>query len=139
MTSPAMYIPSDQDRKFAEASTERARLQAAAYLPQLLDIVAEKALDPGATPKSVLDAAEFAYKVSGLAKRQEDKGQTGATIIFNLSGGKTLEVSTKPSQTAAPTPQTVEQDILDIVPSYVSSMEAHSDDFDLDLGDFDDE
>ena len=84
MTSPAPYIPTDADRKFAEASTERARLQAAAYLPQLLDIVAEKALDPSATTKAVLDAAEFAYKVSGLAKKQEEQNDKGR-FVFNIN------------------------------------------------------
>ena len=84
MTSPAPYIPTDADRKWAEASTERARLAAASYLPQLLDIVAEKALDPSATSKSVLDAAEFAYKVSGLAKKQEEQNDKGR-FVFNIN------------------------------------------------------
>lgn len=84
MSDMTPYIPNDADRKWAEASTERARLQAASYLPQLLDIVAEKALDPSASPKSVLDAAEFAYKVSGLAKKQEEQNDKGR-FVFNIN------------------------------------------------------
>jgi hypothetical protein len=84
MTDAAPYTPTDADRKFAEAATERARLQAATYLPQLLDIVAEKAFDPSASPKSVLDAAEFTYKVSGLAKKQEEQNDKGR-FVFNIN------------------------------------------------------
>lgn len=84
MSDMTQYIPTDADRKWAEASTERARLQAASYLPQLLDIVAEKALDPSASPKSVLDAAEFAYKVSGLAKKQDEQNDKGR-FVFNIN------------------------------------------------------
>ena len=84
MSDMTPYIPTDADRKWAEASTERARLQAASYLPQLLDIVAEKALDPSASPKSVLDAAEFAYKVSGLAKKQDEQNDKGR-FVFNIN------------------------------------------------------
>lgn len=84
MSDITPYVPTDLDRKFAEAATERARLQAATYLPQLLDIVAEKALDPSASPKSVLDAAEFTYKVSGLAKKQEEQNDKGR-FVFNIN------------------------------------------------------
>ena len=84
MSDMTPYIPTDADRKWAEVSTERARLQAASYLPQLLDIVAEKALDPSASPKSVLDAAEFAYKVSGLAKKQDEQNDKGR-FVFNIN------------------------------------------------------
>lgn len=84
MSDTTPYIPNDADRKWAEASTERARLQAASYLPQLLDIVAEKALTPEASAKSVLDAAEFAYKVSGLAKKQEEQNDKGR-FVFNIN------------------------------------------------------
>ena len=84
MSDITPYVPTDLDRKFAEAATERARLQAAAYLPQLLDIVAEKALDPSASSKSVLEAAEFTYKVSGLAKKQEEQNDKGR-FVFNIN------------------------------------------------------
>ena len=53
-------------------------------MPQLLDIVAEKAFDPSASPKSVLDAAEFTYKVSGLAKKQEEQNDKGR-FVFNIN------------------------------------------------------
>jgi hypothetical protein len=79
-----MNAPKDSDRKAAEASLEAARIAAAAYLPQLLEILTEKAIDPGATPKTVLDAAEFTYKVSGLAKRQEET-KTGPTFSVRIT------------------------------------------------------
>lgn len=137
------YVPSDSDRKFAESSLERARLQAAAYLPQLLDIMVEKALDPTATPKSVQDAAEFTYKVSGLSGKQEQKQSTGATIVFNLSGGKQITVSkgvtVEPEDQRANALECSTGNIIDNVPSYVSDLVTSAmDDMDLEL-DFDDE
>lgn len=145
MTSPAPYTPTDADRKFAEASTERARLQAAAYLPQLLDIVAEKALDPTATPKAVLDAAEFAYKVSGLAKKQEEQNDKGR-FVFNINF-KSGTVSVAQEKVSEPEQDPIEQLVAEApddtlalpeaIPAHLAS-EAFSDDLDLDLSDLDD-
>lgn len=146
MTSPAPYTPTDADRKFAEASTERARLQAAAYLPQLLDIVAEKALDPTATPKAVLDAAEFAYKVSGLAKKQEEQNDKGR-FVFNINfKSGTVSVAQEKVIEAEPV-DPVEQLVAEapddtlalpeVIPAHLTSV-AFSDDLDLDLSDLDD-
>ncbi|OHD24077.1 MAG: hypothetical protein A2Y38_14660 [Spirochaetes bacterium GWB1_59_5] len=137
------YTPTDADRKFAEASLERARLQAAGYLPQLLDIMVEKALDPSATAKAVQDAAEFTYKVSGLSGKQEQKQATGATIVFNLSGGKQLTVSNGASaKTIEAEPADALEcstgNILDSVPSYISDLVVSTLDdesYDMDLSD----
>ena len=53
-----------EDKKFAESSLERAKIQAACYLPTLLETLADRALDPAATNKTILDAAEFTYRMA---------------------------------------------------------------------------
>lgn len=137
------YIPTDADRKWAEASTERARLQAASYLPQLLDIVAEKALDPSASPKSVLDAAEFAYKVSGLAKKQDEQNDKGRFVFnINFRSGTVSVEQEKVIEHEAPA-NTAEKlvkeaaPLLDAIPEYAQSV-AFTDDLDIDISDLDD-
>jgi len=84
MNTPINYTPTEADRKFAEASIERTRLQSAAYLPQLLDALVEKALHPTATAKNILDAADFTYKASGLAKRQEEQAAKGPSFQVRI-------------------------------------------------------
>ena len=75
----------DADRKAADNAQEQARLLASAHLPQLLNIAVEKALDPTATIKNVLDTADFAYRLSGMAKKQEEKsGGPGFNLVINI-------------------------------------------------------
>lgn len=78
------YRPTDEDRKAAEAHLEIARLRAAANLPLLVDLMTERGMDPTATSKAILDAAEFNYKVSGLAKKQEEQVDKGR-FVFNIN------------------------------------------------------
>lgn len=115
-----MTAPTEADRKAAEASLETARLTAAAYLPQLLEILTEKAIDPKATPKAVLDAAEFTYKVSGLAKRQEET-KTGPTFMVKITlPGQNKEIVIGGG--TAEEPKTDEENLLDAVPEYVQAL-----------------
>lgn len=94
MALPTDYTPTENDRAHAERCMEQARLLAATYLPELLTTMVEKALDPTATPKVVLDAADFTYRVSGMAKKQEDKpAGPGFSITINIpSQGKEIVI-----------------------------------------------
>jgi hypothetical protein len=85
-------VPTDADRKAAEQSLEVARIKAAAVLPQLLEIMVDKAIDPMATAKNVMDAAEFTYKVSGLAKRQEESKAGPSFVVKITLPGQNREV-----------------------------------------------
>ena len=118
-TSLELYTPSDHDRKYAESQIELARLQAATYLPQLLEVMVDRALDPQAKSKDILDASEFTYKVSGLAKRQEEvKTGPAFSITINLPG-QNKEITIGHAQ--AP----VESDnVLDVVPEHIKSFGA---------------
>lgn len=143
MNNVSAYTPSDADRKAAEQAQERARLQASAYLPELLDIVVEKALDSSATSKSVLDAAEFAYKVSGLAKKQEEQNDKGRFVFnINFKAGTVSVAQEKVIEHEAPADtaeKLVEEaaPLLDAIPEYAQSV-GFTDDLDIDISDLDD-
>ena len=118
-----MHVPNEADRKAAEQSLEVARLTAAAYLPQLLEILTEKAIDPSATTKAVLDAAEFTYKVSGLAKRQEES-KVGPSFSVRITlPGQNKEIVIGGNTQAE---QSDEDNILDAVPSYIAALPAQN-------------
>ena len=114
------YRPTDDDRKAAEAHLEIARLRAAANLPLLVDLMTERGMDPTATSKAILDAAEFNYKVSGLAKKQEEQTKAPSfSLVINLpqSSGenRVIEIG-KPSESMI-------EDVtfLQAIPSYVTT------------------
>lgn len=132
----------DADRKAADNAQEQARLLASAHLPQLLNIAVEKALDPTATIKNVLDTADFAYRLSGMAKKQEEKsGGPGFNLVINIPqiGGetaRTIEIGS--SSVTRVTDAAVEETeaLLASVPDYITSALAEpvqSDFSDLDL------
>lgn len=132
----------DADRKAADNAQEQARLLASAHLPQLLNIAVEKALDPTATIKNVLDTADFAYRLSGMAKKQEEKsGGQGFNLVINIPqiGGetaRTIEIGS--SSVTRVTDAAVEETeaLLASVPDYITSAlaePAQSDFSDLDL------
>lgn len=132
----------DADRKAADNAQEQARLLASAHLPQLLNIAVEKALDPTATIKNVLDTADFAYRLSGMAKKQEEKsGGPGFNLVINIPqiGGetaRTIEIGS--SSVTRVTDAAVEETeaLLASVPDYITSAlaePAQSDFSDLDL------
>ncbi len=133
LSIPNGYKPTESDKACAEQAQEVARLLAKTHLPVVLTQLVETSLAPQATHKQVMDAADYLYRVSGLSAKQEAKQSTGATIVFNLSGGKRLTVSEK---TINDTPADLEAAILDVVPTYVTTLAA---DDDLTLGDLDDE
>lgn len=134
------YTPSDADRKAAEQAQERADYSICLPAPELLDIVVEKALDSSATSKSVLDAAEFAYKVSGeKAGRAERQGR----FVFNIISRREPSPWPRrcieheaPSDTAE---KLVEEaaPLLDAIPEYAQSV-AFTNDLDIDISDLDD-
>jgi len=98
---------------------EQAQLLASSYLPDLLTVLVEKAMDPAATPKVVLDAAEFSYRVSGMAKKQDIKPAGPSFQVKIVLPGSNREITIG---TAPP-----ERDVLDVVPTHVSSMAAMQD------------
>lgn len=140
----------DADRKAADNAQEHAKLLASVHLPQLLNIAVEKALDPTATIKNVLDTADFAYRLSGMAKKQEEKsGGSGFNLVINIPqiGGetaRTIEIGS--SSVTRVTDAAVEETeaLLASVPDYITSAlaePAQSDfsDFDLTLDNLEDE
>ena len=127
MALPTDYTPTENDRAHAERCMEQARLLAAAYLPELLTTMVEKALDPTATPKVVLDAADFTYRVSGMAKKQEDKPTGPSFQVKIVLPGSQREITIGAGSTD-------EQDILDVVPTHVTRLNSAASD--LLLGDY---
>jgi len=121
-TSLELYTPSDHDRKYAESQIELARLQAATYLPQLLEVMVDRALDPQAKSKDILDASEFTYKVSGLAKRQEEVKNTPSFQVRIVLPGQNREITIGGATPQPEPPRSDESDILDVVPEHVKSM-----------------
>ena len=132
----------DADRKAADNAQEHAKLLASVHLPQLINIAVEKALDPTATIKNVLDTADFAYRLSGMAKKQEEKsGGPGFNLVINIPqiGGetaRTIEIGS--SSVTRVTDAAVEETeaLLASVPDYITSAlaePAQSDFSDLDL------
>jgi hypothetical protein len=134
---PANYKPTDADREHAEAQQELARLLSKTHLPILVTRLVENSMSDAASHKQIMDTADYLYRVSGLSAKQEAKQSTGATIIFNLSGGKTLTVSDK---AASPPLQHDNEplDVLDVVPTYLSNLDLNIND-DLTLDDLDNE
>lgn len=117
-----IYTASEHDRKYAESQLELARLQAATYLPQLLEVMVDRALDPQAKSKDILDASEFTYKVSGLAKRQEEVKNAPTFQVKIVLPGQNREI-TIGGGSAAPEPTlSDEESVLDQVPSHVKTM-----------------
>ena len=120
-TSQDIYNPSEHDRKYAESQLELARLQAATYLPQLLEVMVDRALDPQAKSKDILDASEFTYKVSGLAKRQEETRNAPTFQVKIVLPGQNREI-TIGGGSAEPEPVSEEAAVLDQVPAHVKTM-----------------
>ena len=132
----------DADRKAADNAQEHAKLLASVHLPQLINIAVEKALDPTATIKNVLDTADFAYRLSGMAKKQEEKsGGPGFNLVINIpqigvETARTIELGS--SSVTRVTDAAVEETeaLLASVPDYITSAlaePAQSDFSDLDL------
>lgn len=73
-------------------------LEAAAQLAAVNLLYAQQALgerivDPTITTKGLLDIAEHSYKVSGMAKKQEAKEDTGKFIFQIIMGdGKDIQI-----------------------------------------------
>lgn len=151
MTTPATYTPTEADKKHADLALETAQLQAKSYLPILLNRLVERGLDPTAPAKQLLETAEYAYKLSGLAKRQEEVAKGPSFQVRIVLPGKNREI-TIGGGTAAPNPVTdaqegtqealqasTEPQVLAGPPEHVSgAMHAFPNDLDLSL-DFDDE
>lgn len=96
---------------------EQARLLASSYLPELLTSLVEKALDTKATPKAILDAADFTYRVSGMAKRQEEKPSGPSFQVKIVLPGSNKEITIGAAQ-----PGSDMLDALDVVPSHVADI-----------------
>ena len=142
MNDIAPITPSDDDRKAADNAQELAKQLASVHLPQLITIAVEKALDPSATMKNVLDTADFAYRVSGMAKKQEERASgPGFNLVINIPqiGGetaRTIEIGS--SSVTHVTDAAIEETeaLLASVPDYITKAlaEPRQPDFsDLDL------
>lgn len=142
MNDIAPITPSDADRKAADNAQELAKQLASAHLPQLISIAVEKALDPTATIKNVLDTADFAYRLSGMAKKQDDKSAgPGFNLVINIpqigsDTARTIEIGS--SSVTHVTDAAIEETeaLLASVPDYITSAlaePAQSDFSDLDL------
>ena len=142
MNYPIDYVPTQEDKKFAENNLELARLIAAAELPQLLTRLVKKAHDDTSSAKQIQDAAEFAYKVSGLAKRQEETDDRGR-FVFNINfsnSGATLTVAQSKVIDVEPIEKSVntavsETSMIDTLPTDVVEF---TDDLDFQIDEFDD-
>lgn len=74
----------------AASALERVRLKAAVNLEILATQATLKGLDPTASLRSILDAAEFNYKLSGMAKQVEpEKAQSPFSLVINIGGNST--------------------------------------------------
>lgn len=103
----------------AAEALERARLIASSRLCDLVEMVTDRAIEPQATAKTVMDAAEFCYKVSGLAAKQEPKQSgTGFSIQINIpqTSGAPSQSLTFDSTAHLDAPNS---DFLPPIPAYV--------------------
>lgn len=85
------------EKQEAAAALERARLKAAVHMELLLEALTLRGLDPVASVRTVIDAFEANYKVSGMAAKQlaaEQANQGGfrLNIILSDRGGAPIEV-----------------------------------------------
>ena len=80
------------------STNEEENLKLAAQVASINLVYAQKELalrvvDPTISTKGLLDIAEHSYKVSGMAKKQEAKEDTGKFVFnINFSGGQTLKL-----------------------------------------------
>ena len=125
----------DADRKAADNAQEHAKLLASVHLPQLINIAVEKALDPTATIKNVLDTADFAYRLSGMAKKQEEKsGGPGFNLVINIPqiGGETARTIEIGSSRAVETKKEEADSIdalLESLPDFIKNIEPENSSF----------
>ena len=125
----------DADRKAADNAQEHAKLLASVHLPQLINIAVEKALDPTATIKNVLDTADFAYRLSGMAKKQEEKsGGPGFNLVINITqiGGETARTIEIGSSRAVETKKEEADSIdalLESLPDFIKNIEPENSSF----------
>lgn len=135
MNDIAPITPSDADRKAADNAQELAKQLASAHLPQLISIAVEKALDPTATIKNVLDTADFAYRLSGMAKKQEEKsGGPGFNLVINIPqiGGdtaRTIEIgSSRAVETKKEEADSIDA-LLESLPDFIKNIEPENSSF----------
>jgi hypothetical protein len=107
----------------AALALENARLKAAVHLDLLSEELARRALDPVASVKTIHEAAEFNYKLSGLAAKQTAAAPIGGgfklTFNFNAarpSSGSARTIDVEP-----------EHDVLENPPAAVSLLMAQND------------
>jgi hypothetical protein len=127
----------DIQRKESADSLERARLAAAVNLEAVALRIGALAEEPGVTMKTLLDVAEFNYKLSGMAAKQQAQADQGSkfSLVINLPGGQTVEISgAQPKQVIENPPQgdfAVADEafaVLDDLPPYLTAEIPVSDD-----------
>ena len=125
----------DADRKAADNAQEHAKLLASVHLPQLINIAVEKALDPTATIKNVLDTADFAYRLSGMAKKQEEKsGGPGFNLVINIpqigsDTARTIEIGSSGAvETKKEEADSIDA-LLESLPDFIKNIEPENSSF----------
>lgn len=135
MNDIAPITPSDADRKAADNAQELAKQLASAHLPQLISIAVEKALDPTATIKNVLDTADFAYRLSGMAKKQDDKvAGPGFNLVINIpqigsDTARTIEIGSSGAvETKKEEADSIDA-LLESLPDFIKNIEPENSSF----------
>ena len=135
MNDIAPITPSDADRKAADNAQELAKQLASAHLPQLISIAVEKALDPTATIKNVLDTADFAYRLSGMAKKQEERASgPGFNLVINIpqigsDTARTIEIgSSRAVETKKEEADSIDA-LLESLPDFIKNIEPENSSF----------
>ena len=135
MNDIAPITPSDDDRKAADNAQELAKQLASVHLPQLITIAVEKALDPSATMKNVLDTADFAYRVSGMAKKQEERASgPGFNLVINIpqigsDTARTIEIgSSRAVETKKEEADSIDA-LLESLPDFIKNIEPENSSF----------
>ena len=103
---------------------DEARRIAAANLLELAKKVALSALDDKASSKTVLDAAEFNYKLSGLAAKQTGATPTqGFKVSFNFNSAKPNSAVTIEAEAVREDPDA----LPDITPEHILALPVNND------------
>ena len=109
--------------KYSLTATEEGNLKLAASIASANLLIAQQALgeriiDPTITTKGLLDIAEHSFKVSGMAKKQEAKEESGKfifTIVMGDGADVRIEKTIKGDTPDMDTPEMLVQSATELV------------------------
>jgi len=85
------------DEEAIKQALEQARVQAVANLAFAQEEMGRRILEPTLNTKTLLDLAEHAYKVSGMAAKQKEQEAPNDRFVFNINfSGSKLTVESSP-------------------------------------------